>query len=78
MKQTLDFPHTLELTRAVNVEMEPGDGTRYSFVVTLTNNRHDWAPDARSVASGCRCAGCMSGGSRPWTELLRQASGTIS
>jgi hypothetical protein len=60
--QTLDFPCRVEQTTAMNVKMEPGDGTTYSFVVTLTDERHDWAPEEGPIVGVASVSGCMFGG----------------
>jgi hypothetical protein len=42
MPQTLDFPLSEESTLSFSVEIEPGDATRYKFILTNTTHRHDW------------------------------------
>lgn len=67
--QTLDFPCRVERTAAMNVECEPGDGTRYSFVVTLTNGTHDWGDECRPVVGVAAVGGCTFGGQ--WMPLAQ-------
>ena len=70
--QTLDFPCRIERTTAMNVEIEPGDGTRYSFVVTLTDGRHDWGEEMGPIVGVASVCGCMFGGQ--WMPLQRVRS----
>jgi len=79
MPQTLDFFFEKEESRAVNVRMEPGDGTTYSFVVTETGGRHDWAPEEGPIVGVASVSGCIFGGQwmpishvREWWEATKE------
>lgn len=65
--QTLDFRCTQERTTAVNVEIEPGDGTRYSFIISRTSGRHDWGEEQGEIIGVASVSGCMFGGQ--WMPL---------
>jgi hypothetical protein len=67
--QTLDFPCKMEETKAWNVDIQPGDGTRYSFVVSETNDRHSWGEEEGRILGVASVSGSMFGGQ--WLPLLR-------
>ncbi|MBE3087995.1 MAG: hypothetical protein IMZ71_02610 [Chloroflexi bacterium] len=67
--QTLDFPCMKEETTAVNVKLEPGDGTVYSFVISRTRAQHDWGKEEGPIIGVASVSGCMFGGQ--WMPLRR-------
>jgi hypothetical protein len=67
--QTLDFPCKTEENIAYSVDMEPGDGTRYSFIVSETEEYHDWSVDEGTIVGVASVSGCMFGGQ--WMPLRK-------
>jgi hypothetical protein len=66
-KQTLEFYCELEPTVAMNVKMEPGDGSVYSFIVSATRGQHDWDEEENPIIGVASVSGCMFGGQ--WMPL---------
>jgi hypothetical protein len=71
----------MDPTSAVNVKMEPGDGTVYSFIVSETKGHHDWGTEEGQIIGVASVSGCMFGGQwmpvwrvRAWWEDTKDGS----
>lgn len=73
MSQITEFPVRREFPEnAVYVEIEPGDATRYRFLVAASDSRHDWDPVHGMVVMVASVDGpLLPGVTMPYRDVLQ-------